>query len=99
MRGTLFKGPGAGVTMQALAIIEGSVELDVFRLRDFPQVLNIDVMQSPPFGCNSAKHRVIGVAGITSMIPGNAVVLKMRRRYIAAIIYVKTLAVILHDMA
>lgn len=74
MRGTLFKGPGTGVTMQALAIIEGSVELDVFRLRDFPQVLNIDVMQSPPFGCNSAKHRVIGVAGITSMIPGNAVV-------------------------
>ena len=86
------------MTMQALAIIERGIELDVFRLWYFPQVLDVNVMQSPPLGCYSAKHRVIRVAGITGVIAGYTIILKVHRRYIAPVIHVETRAIILHNV-
>jgi hypothetical protein len=85
--------------MEALAIVEGSVELDVGGLWDMAEVLHINVAQAAEFGVDGAEHGVVRMAGIAGMIAGNEIVLKMRGWDVAGIIDVEASAKIDHDVA
>src|SRR5688572_23737581 len=64
----------ARVAMEALAVIERLIKLDLTRLRDCPQVLNVDMGQSPPFVFQTTEHRVVGMAGVTGSVAWHAIV-------------------------
>ena len=95
----LFENAHSGVAVQALAVVEGGVELYVSGLRDFAEVLHINMSQPAKFSVDCAKHGVVGVAGVAGMIAGNEIILKMPGWDVARIIHVKALAEIVHDMA
>ena len=95
----LFEGAHSGVAVQALAVVEGGVELDVGRLWHFAEVLHINVPQPAKFGVDGAEHSVVRVAGVAGMIAGNKIILKMPGGDVTRIIHVEALAEIVHDVA
>lgn len=87
------------MAMQAFAIVERRVELDILRLRNFPQILHVDVMQAAPFCMNVTEHRVIRVARKACVVTRDQTVLKMHCWNIAFVVEIKAFAIIGHDMA
>src|SRR5262249_40715558 len=76
---SLLKVARAQMAMQALAVIERVIELDGLLRRAY--VLRVNVVQAAEFGVDAAGvEGVIGVAGITSLIMGHAVILEMDGR-------------------
>ncbi len=97
--GLLFEDSHAQVAVQALAIVEGRVELDLFRLRGVAQILDIQMAQAAQLGMHGAEHSIVGVAGVAGAAAGHQVVLKMLGRNIAGIVHVKALAEVVHHVA
>lgn len=89
----------AAVAMQALAIVERLVELDFSSLWYCPQVLNVNVRQTPRFVFQPAKHGVVRVTGIAGPVPRNAIVLEVRGRQVTAVVYVEAPTIVLHRVA
>src|SRR5262245_45073742 len=86
------------MTMQALAVVEGMIELD--RLARRADVLGVDVVKAAELRLEaSGVKRVIRVAGITSLVMRHAVVLEMCRRNVGLIVDVQTFSVRFHDVA
>ena len=99
MTGLFVKGAHARMAMQALAIVERAVELDLGGLWDFPEILYINVAQPAKFGMERAEHGVIRMARVARMIAGNEIVLKMLGRNVTGIIHVQAAAKIVHNVA
>ena len=72
------------MAMEAFAIVERRVKLDVFGLRDFAEILHPYVMDPAPLRLVIAEHRVVGMAGEARMIARHKVVLKMRGASVVA---------------
>jgi hypothetical protein len=85
--------------MQAFAVVEGLVELDVFRLGRMAQVININMPQAAELGFDAAEHSVVGMTGIASFVGGYAVILKVSGGKVHRVIHTQTLAIWLHDVA
>ncbi len=70
-------GSRAGMAIQAFAIVERLVKLDLAALRNCPQILHVDVGQAAPLVLQTAEHRVVGVAAVAGAVARDTVVLKM----------------------
>jgi len=97
--GLFFKNPHSRMTVQALAIVEGSVEFYIRGRWGLPEILHVKVAQAAKFRMHSAEHRVIGMAGITGAIARDQIVLKMPGRYVAGIIDMQALPEVMHHVA
>jgi hypothetical protein len=84
--------------MQALPVVKGLVEFDLFGFGDFAQVRHIDMAQAAPLVSDPTKHRVIRMTSVTSLVMRNLAILKMRGSEIPLIVHVETPAVVRHDM-
>src|ERR1700692_719271 len=94
-----FKDTHSGVTVEALAIVEGRVELDVSRLWDLSEVLHINVAQATKLCVDRTEQGVVRMAGIAGMIAGNEIVLKVPGRDVTRVIDVEAAAEIGHHVA
>jgi hypothetical protein len=97
VNGVALEGARAEVAMKALAIVVRRIELD--RIRDRADVLDINVAQAAELGPHAAIENVIGMAGVAGFIGGNAVVLKVGGGDMVRVVHIKTLAVLFHDVA
>ena len=84
------------MAMQALAIIEGLVQVDWIHRRS--QVLDVNVPKSVELDPDGAVHRVVRVAGVARVVRRNAMVLKMGGWDMLYIVNVEASAVRLHDV-
>src|SRR3569833_4765148 len=91
--------PRAEVAVQTGLIREGSVELNISRLRDPSQILDVDMTQAAKFRLHATEHREIGMACIAGVIGRDEVILKMRGGEITLIVEVEALSEILQDKA
>jgi hypothetical protein len=73
--GPVFKGSGAQVAVQTLAIVIGFVETN--GIVGLTEILHVNVVQPVEFGPESPEHRVIGVTRIAGLIGRDAVILKV----------------------
>src|SRR5579862_8330254 len=93
----VLKRPRSLVAMQAFAIVKRLVEMNgLHRLAD---VVYPDVVQSIELRGNRAVHRIVGVAGVTGLVGGHAMILKMRGGQVCGIVDVKATAPRLHNVA
>src|SRR5262245_25005588 len=84
--------------MQALTNVERMVEL--YRLLRIADVLDIDMVKPADVSLDATcVKRIIRVAGIASFLTRDAIVLKVRRRYVGSIVHIQTLSMGLHDVA
>ena len=86
------------MAMQAFSVVVGLIELDVLRNGRRPEIVDIDMLQPAEFGFHSSKHRVAGVARITSLFGWDAVILEMRGGQMSRIIDKQALPVGFHDV-
>src|SRR5215472_11643654 len=75
MHRTFLKRTGARMTMQALPIVVRLIQLDVRRLGRLSQVVDVEMAQAADLGLDTAEHRVIGMAGVTSLAGRHSVIL------------------------
>lgn len=94
-----FKGASAKMAMETYLVAERLIELDILRQRGVPKVVDVQVPQAAKFRFDGPEHGVIGVTGVTSLVRGNAMILKMRRCQIAGIVDVQAPSVRLHNVA
>src|SRR5260370_27424634 len=87
------------MTMEALPIVVGVVELDLCRRRWSGEVIDVDVAQPAQLGFGGAEHRVAGVAGVTGLVRWYPMVLEVGCAEIGRIVNAETLSVGLHDVA
>ena len=97
VRRGLLKRSRAGVAVQAFTIIVGLIKN--YFLRYGPEIINVEMLQSSHLRLQAAKHRVIGVTGITGFISRDAIVLKMGSGNIGRIVDAQTFPVGFHRMA
>jgi hypothetical protein len=97
--GALFERTRTKVAVEALAVIEWLVQLDIFGARLGTQVINVQVPEAAELGFEGAEHGVVGVAGVAGLVGRDAMVLIVGSSQIARIIDVKAFAVRLHDVA
>src|SRR6478752_1591116 len=85
--------------MQALAIVVRLIELDLLRFGNGPEILDLEMAETPEFRAHSAEHGIVRVAGVTGAIARNAIVLEVARRQVARIIHIETAAEVGHHVA
>jgi hypothetical protein len=90
---------GSQVAVKALTIVEWTIEFDLVRIWRISQILDIDVPESAKFGVKTAVEGIVRMAGVTRLIHGNQVILKVRSRQVRRIVDVEALPVRLHDVA
>ncbi len=73
---TLFEGSGAQMAVQAFPVVIRFIETN--GVVGLAEILHIDVVQPIQFGAEPAKHRIVRVAGVASLIGRYAVILKVR---------------------
>src|SRR5580704_7896195 len=99
MNRVAFKRAGAGMAVQAFAVIVWGVELDFFRARGSAKILDVDVMESAEFCTDVAVQGVVGMAREAGLVHWYAVVLEMLRCHVGRIVDHQAFAVGFHDMA
>src|SRR6202043_35293 len=86
------------MAVETFAGVVRGVQTNSFRSRRIADVLHPDVMQATPFRSNAPIEGVVRVAGVTSLVGRNAMVLEVCRRNVVRVIYGQTLPVRLHDV-
>jgi len=99
MRGALLEGTRAEMAVEALAIVEWLVQFYVFGTRFRSKIVNIEMMEAAELGFKRSEHRVVRVAGVTGLVRGDAMILKVGGGKIGRVVDVKALAVGFHDVA
>ena len=87
------------MAVETLAIVERLVKLDVLRQRRLPKIVDVKMAQAAELRFERAKHGVVRVAGIASLVGRYAMILVVRRGKICRVIDVQALSVGLHDVA
>src|SRR5947209_11788552 len=72
---TFFKRACSGVTVQALAVVVGLIELDVLRRRRCSKVIDVDMSQPAKLSLASTKHVVIREACVVGCVLRNSMFL------------------------
>jgi len=97
MHRAFLEGARAGVAMQAFTVVIGVVQLDGFR--NGSKILDVNVTEAAKLRENRAIHDVVGMAGVASLVAGDAGVLEMRGWHVRRVINMKAPAVRVHNMA
>src|SRR5215472_9507480 len=87
------------VAMQAFPVVIWFIQLDVFRCRRFPKIVDVEMLQPPEFCFYTTEHGVIRMAGVASLVGRHAMILKMCGGQMPGIINLKASPVRLHDVA
>src|SRR5208282_3981281 len=87
------------MAMQALAVVERLVQLDILRQRLLFQIVDVKMPQAAQLRLERPKHRVVRVARVTGLVGGNAMILIVRRGKIRGVVDLQALSVGLHDVA
>ena len=86
------------MAVQALAVVEWLMQLDIFRSWFLSKVVNVEMPQSAELCFERSKHGVVGVTCVAGFVSGDAMVLKMGGGKIRGVIHTKALAVGFHDV-
>jgi len=81
---SLFKGTGAQMAVQAFPVVIRFIETN--GVVGLAEILHIDVVQPIQLGAEPAKHRIVRVAGVASLIGRYAVILKVRGGEVSGVI-------------
>jgi len=94
---SLFERAGAQVTMQTFPVVVRFIKAN--GVMGFAEILDVDVVQPIQLGAESAKHRIVSVAGVTGLVGRDAMVLKVRGGEVSGVIQIQAATVRLHDVA
>src|SRR5262245_1021845 len=99
MHHSFLKRSRARVAVQAFPIVIWFIKLDVCRCRRLAVIVDVDMLQPAKLCLCTAEHGVVGVAGVTGLVRGYAMILEMCACQMPRIVNPKASPIRLHDVA
>lgn len=85
----LFECSRGEMAVEALTIIVWRIEIDLVGLRNHSEIFDINVMQASKFCMKGTEQSVVRMAGVTGVVSGHEVVLKVAGGNEGGIVHIK----------